>query len=60
MGAGGGVILPLILPSSPSPSRGGIKGGGVFGPNVYRGSPHPLPASPVEGEVLFGGCGGIA
>jgi hypothetical protein len=42
--------------STPSPSRGGIKGGGRE--PRYPGFPHSLLASPVKGEVPFGGCGG--
>jgi hypothetical protein len=30
----------------------------MFGPNIGA-KPHPLLASPVEGEVPFGGCGEI-
>jgi hypothetical protein len=38
-------------PSTPSPLGGGIKGGGRLG--LISGLSHPLPTSPVEGEVPF-------
>jgi hypothetical protein len=50
----------LMLQSTPSPSRGGIKGGGTFGPNPHGGSEHPHPTSPVKGEEPISGIGQIA
>jgi hypothetical protein len=47
--------LAVTLQSTPSPLRGGIKGGGRE--PGYRGSEHPLLASPVKGEVPRGGWG---
>ena len=44
--------------STPSPLRGGIKGGG--GKPGYRGFRHPLLASPVEGEVSLRARGGMS
>ena len=41
--------------SIPSPLWGGIKGGG--GLAAVSGLPHPLPTSPIEGEVPPGGWG---
>ena len=49
------VILQPSCQSTPSPLRGGIQGGGRE--PEYRGSQHPLPASPVEGEVPLSICG---
>jgi len=46
-----------LLQSTPSPLRGGIKGGGVL-PRIC-GLSHPLPPSPVEGEVRPGGVEGL-
>gem|GEM_PF-1248226 len=46
-----------ISQSTPSPLRGGIKGGGRE--PGYLGPEHPLPTSPVEGEVPSGERGGI-
>jgi hypothetical protein len=48
--------LHLSNQSTPSPSRGGIKGGGRLAPSTGA-CPHPLPTSPVEGEVLSGAGG---
>ncbi len=43
--------------STPSPLWGGIKGGGRLAP--ISGLSHPLPASPVKGEVPHRVCGMI-
>ncbi len=49
------MALHSISQSTPSPSRGGIKG---EGPEPgYPGFPHPLLASPVKGEVPSGDSG---
>ena len=49
-------MMALAYQSTPSPSRGGIKGGGWFGPDMGA-KPHPHLASPVKGEEPRGGCG---
>jgi len=46
-------FLVAMVQSTPSPLWGGIKGGG-WEPQ-YRGSQHPLPTSPIKGEVPSGG-----
>jgi hypothetical protein len=46
-------MMALMFQSTPSPLRGGIKGGGGY--PGHRGFQHPLPTSPVEGEVPPGG-----
>jgi hypothetical protein len=48
-------MMALLHQSTPSPLRGGIKGGGRE--PGYCGSQHPLLASPVKGEVPRGDCG---
>ena len=59
MGAGGGMMCSSLRAamsqSTPSPLRGGIKGGGRLA--QISGLSHPLPTSPVEGEVLPCGWG---
>jgi len=42
-----------ISQSSPSPLWGGIKGGGFLA--TISGLPHPLPSSPIKGEVPYWG-----
>jgi hypothetical protein len=45
--------IAAILQSTPSPLWGGIKGGGCLAP--ISGLSHPLPTSPIKGEVPSGG-----
>jgi hypothetical protein len=42
-------ILTAIFQSTPSPLWGGIKGGGCLA--LISGLSHPLPSSPIKGEV---------
>src|SRR5690606_6661917 len=50
-------LWTLLPQSTPSPLRGGIKGGGRLA--TRSGLSHPLLASPVKGEVSPGGCGAV-
>jgi hypothetical protein len=42
----------------PLPPAGRGQGWGMFGPDIGANR-HPLPASPVEGEVRLGACGNM-
>jgi hypothetical protein len=53
----GELMVVAMRQSTPSPLRGGIKGGGRLAPMFIVAKRHPHLTSPVKGEVPRGGRG---